>query len=183
MLRKGWRCGKNDNDRYKRRHTEMNGINLNVIPCETNLKTDIKDNGSPCPVCNVPGSFVKNITVRHMICDNLLENIGDFDYYLCMNEDCKISYYNNDFRVKFEKSDVKVPIWFKKGANPKYACYCSKVTEEQVINAVINDNATNMKKVLETTGAMTNPNCQINNPSGKCCHHTIQGIIDKALID
>ncbi|MBC7086122.1 MAG: copper chaperone Copz family protein [Methanomethylovorans sp.] len=160
----------------------MNRTNLNVIAYEKNSKKDVKDNANPCPVCNVSGSFVKNITVRHMISDDLLENIGNFDYFLCMNEDCDISYYNNDSRIKFKKSDVKVPIWFKKNAKPKYACYCSKVTEEQIINAVFNDKAANIKEVLEITGAMTNPNCQINNPLGKCCHHTIQEIIDKALI-
>ncbi|MDG6244357.1 MAG: (2Fe-2S)-binding protein [Methanolobus sp.] len=160
----------------------MNGMSLNVIPCETNLKTDGKDKVGPCPVCKGPGSFVKNVTVRNMISDHLLESVGNFDYYLCMDDDCKISYYNNDFKIKFEKNDVKVPIWFKKDAKPKYACYCSKVTEEQIINAVISEKAANMKEVLEITGAMTNPNCQINNPLGKCCHHTIQEIIDKSLI-
>ena len=160
----------------------MKGFTLNVIPCRTDLKPDVKDDVSLCPVCNGSGSFVKNITIRHMMSDDLLENVGTVDYYLCMNEDCKIAYYNNDFRIKFKTSDVKVPIWFKKDAKPKYACYCSKVTEEQVINAVINDKATTMKEVLEITGAMTNPNCQINNPLGKCCHHIIQEIIDRTLL-
>jgi len=157
----------------------MRGIELNVIQGETNLDPDAKDNVCLCPVCNNPGSFVKNITVRHMISEDLLEKVGSFDYYLCMNKDCQIAYYNNDFRIEFKKSNVKVPIWFKKNAKPKYACYCSKVTEEQIINAVINDNATNIKEVLKLTGAMNNPNCQINNPLGKCCHHIIQEIIDK----
>ncbi|OPY16887.1 MAG: Copper chaperone CopZ [Methanomethylovorans sp. PtaU1.Bin073] len=161
----------------------MKGVTLNVIPCKSNLKPDVKDNVSSCPVCNGSGTFVKNITVRHMISNGLLEKAGDLDYYLCMSQDCEIAYYNNDLGIQFKTSDVKVPIWFKKDAKPKYACYCSKITEQQIINAVINDKATTMKEVLEITGAMTNPNCQINNPLGKCCHHIIQEIIDKALTD
>ncbi|WMW25217.1 (2Fe-2S)-binding protein [Methanolobus sediminis] len=159
----------------------MNKIALNVIPCETNLKPDTKDNNSLCPVCSGSGSFVKNITVRHMISDDLLETVGTSDYCLCMNEDCQIAYYNIDLKIEFKKSDIKVPIWFKKDAKPKYACYCSKVTEEEVITAVINDNATSVKEVIKITGAMNKPNCQINNPSGKCCHQIIQEIIDKTL--
>lgn len=82
---------------------------------------------------------------------------------------------------KFLKDQVKVPIWFKKDANPKYACYCSKVTEEQVIEAVINHNAKTVKEVNAVTGAMKNPNCKENNPLGVCCHKIIQEAIDKGL--
>ena len=134
-----------------------------------------------CPVCEKQGALVKNITVKHMILNELTEQIGDNDYFLCMSEECNITYYNPESNIKFNKQQVKVPIWFKKGANPKYACYCSKVTEEQVINAVVKDGAENMKDVLKLTGAMKNAQCQKNNPLGKCCHQIIQDAIDKGL--
>ena len=98
-----------------------------------------------------------------------------------MNEDCDVIYYNLDKEIKFLKDQVKVPIWFKKDANPKYACYCSKVTEEQVIEAVINHNAKTVKEVNAVTGAMKNANCKENNPLGVCCHKIIQEAIDKGL--
>lgn len=134
-----------------------------------------------CPVCKKQGTLVKNITVKHMVLEGLTEQIGDNDYFLCMSEECDITYYNPETNIKFNKQQVKAPIWFKKGANPKYACYCSKVTEEQVINAVVKDGAENMKDVLELTGAMKNAQCQKNNPLGKCCHQIIQDAIDKGL--
>ncbi|WP_027632051.1 Csac_0668 family 2Fe-2S cluster-binding (seleno)protein [Clostridium hydrogeniformans] len=134
-----------------------------------------------CPVCKKQGAFVKNITVKHMVIDELLEQIDDNEYFLCMNEDCNITYYNTESNMKFNKHQVKVPIWFKKDANPKYACYCSEVTEEQIINAVLKNDATNMKEVLRITGAMSNSKCQNKNPLGKCCHQVIQDVIDKAL--
>lgn len=134
-----------------------------------------------CPVCKEEGTLVKNITVKHIVIDELTEKVGGNDYFLCMNEECDISYYNAESNIKFNKEQLKVPIWFKKEANPKYVCYCSKVTEEQAINAVIKDGATNMKDVLSITGAMSNPQCQKNNPLGKCCHQIIQNAIDKGL--
>lgn len=134
-----------------------------------------------CPVCEKQGTLVKNITVKHMVLEELTEQTGDNDYFLCMSEECDITYYNPESNIKFNKQQVKVPIWFKKGANPKYACYCSKVTEEQVINAVVKDGAENMKDVLKLTGAMKNAQCQKNNPLGKCCHQIVQDAIDKGL--
>ena len=98
-----------------------------------------------------------------------------------MSEECDITYYNAESSIKFNKQQVKVPIWFKKGADPKYACYCSKVTEEQVRNAVLIDGATNMREILKITGAMSNSQCQKKNPLGKCCHQIIQDAIDKEL--
>ena len=107
-----------------------------------------------CILCEKQGTLVKNITVKHMVLDELIQQVGDKDYYLCMSEECDITYYSQTSSAIFNKQQLKVPIWFKKDANPKYACYCSEVTEEQVINAVVKDGATNMNEVLEITGAM-----------------------------
>lgn len=134
-----------------------------------------------CPVCRKPGKMVKNITVKHLVLDELIDRVGDSDYYLCMNNECDVAYYNQEADVKFNKQQIKVPIWFKKDANPKYACYCNKVTEEQIINAVVNEGANTMKEVLKITGAMSNPQCQKKNPLGKCCHQIVQDAIDKGL--
>jgi bacterioferritin-associated ferredoxin len=134
-----------------------------------------------CPVCGYMGTSVKNITIKHMIIEELMKLVGDDDYFLCMNEECDITYYNLKSNIKFNKQQVNVPIWFKKDANPKYACYCSEVTEEQVINAVVKDGAANMKEVLKITGAMSDSQCQKKNPLGKCCHNIIQDAINKGL--
>jgi len=139
------------------------------------------ENDDTCPVCKTSGVKVKNITVKHLVDDTLEEMVGNMDYYMCMNEECDIVYYNPESGVKFEKQQVKVPIWFKKDANPKYACYCSKVTEEQVIDAVIKHGAKTVKDIIEITGAMKNSQCIKNNPLGKCCHEIIQKAIDKGL--
>ncbi|KUO61236.1 MAG: (2Fe-2S)-binding protein [Gracilibacter sp. BRH_c7a] len=152
---------------------------LNNCCCESTVGLTCEIEESSCPVCKTLGSKVKRVTVEHLVLESLTELVGDSDYYLCMNEECNVVYYNKE--TSFSKRQVKVPIWFKNGANPKYACYCSKVTEEQVINAVVNDRADNMKEVLRITGAMKDAQCEKNNPLGKCCHHIIQNAIDKGL--
>ena len=155
---------------------------LNKSCCGNSIKSSCEvDKDNLCPVCKKQGALVKNITVKHMVLDELTEQVSDSDYYLCMSEQCEIAYYNTESNIRFNKQQVKVPIWFKKDANPKYACYCSKVTEEEVINAVIKDGATNMREVLKITGAMSNSQCQKKNPLGKCCNQIIQDALDKGL--
>ena len=52
-----------------------------------------------------------------------MERLEWLDYYLCKNKNCDFVYYNLSSSIKFSKQQVKVTIWFKKDANPKYACY------------------------------------------------------------
>ena len=98
-----------------------------------------------------------------------------------MNGDCRVVYYTVHNWVRCLKEQVKVPVWFKKDADPKYACYCSEVTEGQVIEAVVKHGAKTVKEINAITGAMKNPNCKENNPLGVCCHKIIQEAIDKGL--
>ncbi len=155
---------------------------LNQYCCGSTTESPCKkEENNLCPICKASGVKVKNTTVKHFVLETLTELVGDTDYYICMNEECDIVYYNQETGIKFDKLQVRVPIWFKKDANPKYACYCSKVTEEQVINAVIKDGAKSVKDIITLTGAMKNSHCQKNNPLGKCCHQIIQDAIDKGL--
>lgn len=159
----------------------MSNEKTNKSCCEGNIESFLKTENALCPTCKRPGIKVKNITVKHLVINTFEEQVGETDYHICMNEECDIVYYNNQTNVVFSKNQIKVPIWFKKGANPKYACYCSKVTEEQVINAVVKNGANDLDEVLKLTGAMSNPQCQKNNPLGKCCHKIIQDAINKGL--
>ncbi|MGD9570133.1 MAG: Csac_0668 family 2Fe-2S cluster-binding (seleno)protein [Sedimentibacter sp.] len=159
----------------------MNNKESDKCCCENIIEESNSTDKNLCPRCKRQGKLVENFTVKHMVSKELMEQVGEDDYYLCMSEDCDITYYSPKECAEFSKQQLNVPIWFKKDANPKYACYCSKVTEEQVINAVIKDGATNMQEVLKITGAMKNSNCRKNNPLGKCCHQIIQSAINKGL--
>lgn len=134
-----------------------------------------------CPVCNGKTLEVKRITVKHFVFDNLIDELQDGTYHICLNENCDVVYFNNEQNIVFSIDNIKIPIWFKKDASPKYICYCNEVTEEQIINAVFNDNAKNMKDIIRITGAMKNGKCESNNPLGKCCGSIIQETMDKAL--
>lgn len=159
----------------------MNGA-LNECCCKNEIKSNrTLQTDNLCPICKKEGIKVGNITVKHLVLETMIGQVGTADYYLCMDEECNVVYYNTELGVRFNKEQVKVPIWFKKDANPKYACYCSKITEEQIINAVIKDGARNIKDVINLTGAMKNAQCQKNNPLGKCCHQIIQDAIDTGL--
>ena len=134
-----------------------------------------------CPLCNHLGVEVKNTTVAHLVKDELLDGLGKSNYLICMNEECNVVYFNPFSEMFYSKDQIKVPIWFKEEANPKYICYCNQVTEEEITNAVINHGAKDMKDIIRLTGAMKNGQCERKNPLGKCCGSIIEETIKKAL--
>ncbi|GAA0180911.1 hypothetical protein SH2C18_35240 [Clostridium sediminicola] len=124
---------------------------------------------------------MKRITVKHFVLDSLVDEVKEYKYHICLNEECDVVYFNADHSSVFKKESLKTPIWFKRGANPKYICYCNQVTEQQIIDAVINENAKDMKDIVRITGAMKNGKCETKNPLGKCCGSVIKETIKKAL--
>nr|WP_039635409.1 (2Fe-2S)-binding protein [Clostridium argentinense] len=132
-------------------------------------------------MCNGNTKEVSGITVRHFIIDDLVDKVNESNYRICLNEDCEVVYYNLDENIIFKKQDMKIPIWYKKDASPKYICYCNQVTEEQIVNAILNNGAKDIKDIIKITGAMKNGKCEINNPLGKCCGPIIQETINKIL--
>jgi bacterioferritin-associated ferredoxin len=100
---------------------------------------------------------------------------------VCLNKECKVAYFGSNEKVMLINSDLKMEIWFKEGANPKYICYCSKVTEEEITEAVVKQGARTVKDVVNITGAMKDSNCKINNPLGKCCSSEIQKVINSII--
>lgn len=134
----------------------------------------------PCPLCGNQGRPVGGAAVKHLVEESRQDRVdAEAGYFICMDEACDAVYYEASGDLRFLKNEVNVPIWFKKDADPKYACYCSHVTVEDVIRAVVDQGASSVKEVNQLTGAMKNANCALNNPLGVCCHPVIQEAIDR----
>lgn len=118
-------------------------------------------------------------TVKNLLAETLKKDLKEEEYYLCLNKSCNVAYYKHSCDQIYLQEDLKVPIWFKEGANPKYICYCSKVTEKEIIEAIVNEGAKTIKDLIEITGAMKNCNCILNHPTGKCFSTEMKEVLDK----
>lgn len=136
----------------------------------------------PCPHCNQQGMMVRNITVKNLLQLELKDKIKDnIVFYLCTDSDCSISYYDKGAKNIFEVNDVKVPIWYKKGAEPIMACYCNKITKEDVKQMVKTYGITDMNKIIIRLRGKVKNTCVAKNPSGQCCNEFFNEIIQEAL--
>lgn len=134
-----------------------------------------------CPICHKIGLSVKGITVKSLLVGELKKDLEEDKYYLCMNKSCNVGYYNHSCDEIYAQADLRVPLWFKEGASPKYICYCSQVTEKEIISAIVNKGAKSIKELNDLTGAMKNCNCEINHPTGKCCSRQMSKILKEYL--
>jgi len=138
-------------------------------PAESGKMPSIILVAPPCPKCSERGLLVRNLTVRSLIIPESKKRVMDIAYYLCMSSDCEVSYYSKAPNEVFTTKEVKVPIWYKKNAYPKYACYCNKITDEEAINAVKETGLSEMSEIIEFLRGKVKCACVAKNPSGQCC--------------
>jgi len=128
-----------------------------------------------CPLCGNPGQKVPKQTVASM----LAKSPSGKEFWICLTPTCKAAYYGKDDSL-WMQDEVKVAIGFKDGAKPKYVCYCSGVTEQDIINAVLSKKAVTLSDAIQVTGAMKNGNCRTSNPTGMCCNRVFKEVFIRA---
>lgn len=160
-------------------------VKYSIILDKINMKNSSIDVNTfkKCPECNSVGVSVKTETVFSLLKEKTENKIIRENYALCMNPSCLISYYSVSSNIIFHIDDITVPLWYKSESKPIFACYCSRVTKDDVINALKNNGARTVQEINKVTGSMKNADCLHKNPLGKCCHNIIQGIIDNAMND
>lgn len=159
---------------------QNNNLNTSCWKSNENSTGPVEKNYT-CPVCYGETQGVKSKTIEYFVLDGFVDEVENNKYHICLNENCDVVYFDLNKELIFNKDDMRIPIWFKKDANPKYICYCNKAREQEIIDAMIYKNAMNMKDIIRITGAMKNGECETKNPLGKCCGSVIQEIIDKHI--
>jgi bacterioferritin-associated ferredoxin len=130
-----------------------------------------------CPVCGVVGQPVPRETVLAMVKE---QRPLDCKYWLCLTPSCPVAYYGRGGEI-WRQTQIRVPIAQKDGARPKYVCYCSGVTEQDIINAVISKKALTLTEAIAITGATGVGDCKINNPAGICCSTAFKEAFARAV--
>ncbi|SDC62517.1 MULTISPECIES: (2Fe-2S)-binding protein [unclassified Candidatus Frackibacter] len=126
-----------------------------------------------CPQCNEVGSEVDHIAVDSIV----KAEVNDDGYLVCLNEDCKVVYFNE--LNSYDISDLTVQVYFKSASDEECPiCYCSDLTRKEIKEAVAKGYET-IGQIREYTGKKSTGNCKTKNPLGKCCHKIFQNEINK----
>ncbi len=99
------------------------------------------------------------------------------DYFICLDPTCNVVYFSLESETIFNTNDINTPIWYKENAEIKYACYCNKVTVEEVISVINSHSCTSIKDLMKYTQVMINGKCKTTHPKGQCCSTELNKLI------
>ena len=123
-----------------------------------------------CPECRDISVLVPVQTVKQMVTPfNAEYESEDFGHYFCLNEDCHVVYFSNEYQ--FTTKDVKVSVYQKDQGEDVSVCYCHNLTRRK-IHAMI---AADIDPVTHLDELMKGQNCScvLNNPQGSCCRNNV----------
>jgi len=133
-----------------------------------------------CPQCGAAGTPVATVTVRSLALPELQDRIDDAPWHLCLSPDCDIAYFEPGGH-RLRPAQLTAPLWFKAGAHPRYACYCNKVTEEEVRRMVREKGVTEMPQIIRLLRDEVQSDCRHRNPFGVCCRDRFHQVVRQAL--
>ena len=135
-----------------------------------------------CPKCKNSGLMVRNLTVKILLTSKAKEKFEESaSHYLCMDSGCPISYYGIGGNYHFEIADLKVPMWYKKNADPIFACYCNNITRDEVLEFVKQTGIHEMNKIIIRLRGKVKSACVAKNPTGRCCNEYFNELIDQGM--
>ncbi len=133
-----------------------------------------------CPVCGTEAKNVPLDVVFTFASKEMRNNLRNSDYYVCLESDCEVAYFNN-YGEKISVNDIRKPIWFKKGADPVIICYCNNITEGQIKEAVREHDLKSWEEIVLHYRKRKTCACNKLNPTGECCTDNFYRIINETL--
>ena len=135
-----------------------------------------------CPVCGKDSVLVTIPLVDNLLkTDKKHEFAKDDKYFLCMDSKCPVSYFGSKGKPIFKTEDLKVPLWYKKSATKRIACYCNNITFEQVREQVIKGGKKSWKEIVGAYRKKPICKCNLLNPAGNCCTSVFYDVVNKTL--
>jgi hypothetical protein len=121
-----------------------------------------------CPACTSVAAPVAYQTVLHHLCHPYNLELPQGAYYFCGESECNIVYFE-ETGESFSANKVRGVVGQKSSSPDRPICYCFDVSALQIENEVKETGASPSKKRVIGLTQENLCNCEIRNPSGKCC--------------
>jgi len=130
-----------------------------------------------CPRCGSVAYPVFAETVENFAGDRANTNI-DETWHACTKRECGVAYFSSHRLL--ETADIAARLWYKDLGGDVPICYCSKLTRDEILQAVM-QGCDSIKKVRQKTGKNITGRCRRENPLSRCCEPVFIQTIREAL--
>lgn len=114
-----------------------------------------------CPVNGREYKGVSEKTILHHIQTPWLWSRTVQNYYFCDDPECDVVYFGHDDSV-IKKSELRTTVGIKEKTDNALVCYCFGVTVKEAVTSEAKEFV-----IKETKEHVCE--CEVRNPSGKCC--------------
>ncbi len=122
-----------------------------------------------CPTNGKKGQSVNVKTLHHLIKPERRSEIKTTGYFFCKTHDCDTVYYHPASGQCFDKSDLTVRIGLKETEDPVWVCYCFDLSKKMIAEEMKRRGQSISGNRIREEVAADNCECEIKNPSGRCC--------------
>jgi len=115
--------------------------------------------------CPANGSIYKTVpfkTVLHHLKKPWRSKAKDQAYYFCDDTNCDVVYFGEDQSI-INHNELKTRVGNKQASDDSMICYCFNVTRQDALADK------NIRQFVVNATKNKQCNCEISNPSGKCC--------------
>lgn len=131
-------------------------------------------------MCGTTGALVPSETVESLIEKEVEKHQYKYEIFsLCMDPVCEMAYYSADYGYLYLQRDIKTAIDFKEDSKEKYACYCHKITIDDVRKAVKEQHVRSVKELFMSHQPIIVSACVKSNPFGCTCMGDISKMIEE----
>lgn len=130
----------------------------------------VSDNNSArsCPRCRGNGAVVELQTVKALLTESALSRLSIAHHRFCATPVCDVVYFDDEGRT-FGASDIRVPVWQKRGSDAQTICYCFGETERSMAMELERTGRVEAVVRVRAHIAARRCACDIRNPRGACC--------------
>lgn len=140
-----------------------------------------RDHVAACPACAHRGVAVGTWTVRALThAPAPTRDVPDGEWWLCETPDCPVVYFDAHSGITRWTSDVLCRVATKVPVGPRPVCYCFSFTDAEVISDVVEHGRSTIKDYIRGQVRAGACECEIRNPSGRCCLPAVQRALKRA---
>ncbi len=134
-----------------------------------------------CPECGGKGAFVERLTMEHLLLDASVPKIGGEPYFFCRTSECDVVYFSNSVAARrFRRTDLKTRVGIKETNDPIPLCYCFGHTAASIREEIEQTGKSTAVESIRRDIQAGRCQCEIRNPSGKCCLGEVMRAVRKA---
>jgi len=130
--------------------------------CTTNSSIHGK---AVCPINGQLYPQVSRRTVLHQIRQPWRRNLTAQQYYFCDDPNCEVVYFGDNQQI-FLQNDLRQTVGQKSNATDKSVCYCFDI---RLTDLHTDNDHIRLKSFVTQQTRSSTCDCEIRNPSGKCC--------------